>query len=258
MLATRVIPCLLLSDGLLVKTKKFASPQYIGEPVNTARIFNELEADELIVLDIRASIEGTDPDFELLAQLVDECFMPFTYGGGVRTIEAAERLLTLGMEKVVVNSAALSNLSLLTEMANAFGSQSVVGSLDVISGWLGKYKVHSRTAVKPPVSDPVEWTKCLEDAGAGEIFLNNVSRDGTWEGFDTDLASKITSSVSVPVIVSGGAGSLDHIGEVVHEGGASAVALGSMVVYQKKGFGVLVNFPDQRALSKVLQPSSKP
>jgi imidazole glycerol-phosphate synthase subunit HisF len=252
MLRVRVIPCLLLKAGSLVKTVRFRRPAYIGDPVNTVRIFNELEVDELAFLDISASVEERPPDLEVLQQIADECFMPLAYGGGIRDVATAERILQIGFEKLIVNSAAFDSPTLITDLARRFGSQAVVASIDVGRQAFGGYQVLSRSATRSQRVAPVEWARQVEALGAGEILLTSVEREGTWRGFDVALTARITREVGIPVIAHGGAGSIQHIGEVVHTGGASAVALGSLVVYQNQGMGVLVNFPDKAALARVL------
>lgn len=256
MLRVRVIPCLLLKAGGLVKTVRFRRPSYIGDPVNTVRIFNELEVDELAFLDISASVEERDPDLGQLQQIADECFMPLAYGGGIRDVATAERILQIGFEKVIVNSAAFENPRLITELARRFGSQAVIASIDVTRPAFGGYQVVSRSATRAQRRAPVEWARQVETLGAGEILLTSVEREGTWRGFDLALTARVAQAVGIPVIAHGGAGSVEDIGAAVHEGGASAVALGSMVVYQSKGMGVLVNFPDKTALARALSAAA--
>jgi cyclase len=251
-LRVRVIPCLLLRQGSLVKTVRFRKPAYIGDPINTVRIFNELEVDELAFLDVAASVEDQEPDLGVLRQIADECFMPLSYGGGIRDVATADRILQIGFEKVIVNSASFENPQLIADLARRFGSQAVVASIDVKRTVLGGYKVASRSATSVQPHGPVEWARQVERLGAGEILLTSVDREGTWQGFDVQLTARVTDAVNVPVIAHGGAGSIEHMREVVHDGGASAVALGSLVVYQNKGMGVLVNFPDKPTLTRAL------
>jgi len=248
-LRIRIIPCLLLKDGSLVKTVRFRKPAYIGDPVNTVRIFNELEVDELAFLDIDASVERRVPAFATLQRIADECFMPLAYGGGIRDVDSAERILQMGFEKLIVNSAALENPTLITELAQRFGSQAVIASIDVKRGLFGRKRVVSRSARRSHPLEPRQWAVELERRGAGEILLTSVDREGTWEGFDVALTAEVSAAVGVPLIAHGGGGSLEHIRAVIHEGRASAVALGSLVVYQSRGMGVLVNFPDRTALA---------
>ncbi len=252
MLRTRVIPALLLRNESLVKTRRFGRFTYVGDPCNTVRIFNELEVDELCFLDIMASRAGTRPAFELLADIADECFMPLAYGGGVRSAEDAERIFKIGFEKVAVSSAILEKPELVTQLAESFGSQAVIASIDVKRGVTRRPTVRGSGGRRRTGRDPVEWAKEVEDRGAGEILLTAIDREGTWTGFDLELVSSVAGAVSVPVIAHGGAASLADIQSVVRKAGASAVALGSMVVFQKKDMGVLVNFPAPAELEMTL------
>ena len=244
----RVIPCLLLQDEALVKTRKFAKPEYIGDPVNTVRIFNEMEVDEIVLLDISATPGGRGPDFRLLATLLDECFMPFTYGGGIRTVEEARRLFGMGVEKVALNSGAAARPELIGSLATAFGNQSVVASIDVRKGIFGGYEVVVEGGRRKTGIDPVAYAKQVEERGAGEILLTAVDRDGTREGYDLELISRVACAVGIPVVACGGAGSVFDLARATAEGGASAAAAGSLFVFQGKDLGVLVNFPSRRDL----------
>jgi cyclase len=252
MLKTRVIPCLQLIGDSLVKTVKFDNPAYIGDPINTVRIFNELEVDELCFLDIRATIEGRSPNISILQQISNECFMPLSYGGGVKDFQTARQIMSIGFEKIVVNSEAYKNKLLITQLMDHFGAQAVIGSIDVKKNLWGKYVVYVKDGSEKINVGPVEWAQEMQLLGAGEILLTSMDRDGTWSGFDVELTRKVTEAVSIPVIANGGAGNTSHISEVVKNGHASAVSLGSMVVYQKKEMGVLVNFPDKVELEKTL------
>jgi len=253
MLKTRVMPCLLSKNGRLVKTVKFKNPAYIGDPVNAIKIYNEKEVDELILVDITATIEQRKPSLELLTEIADECFMPLTYGGGVRDIEDMRRIFGLGIEKIAINSYALENPSFISEAAALFGSQSVVVSIDAKKNWLGRYTVFSHSGSKDTKREPSEYAQFMESMGAGEILLTSIDRDGTMEGYDTDLIKRVTSVVGIPVIACGGAGSVSDFGKAVGSGGASAVAAGSLVVYQGKNCGVLINFPTREELERVLK-----
>jgi cyclase len=253
MLRIRVIPCLQLVEESLVKTVKFGDPGYIGDPINTVRIFNELEVDELCFLDIRATLEKRRPNFKILREIADECFMPLSYGGGVNDSETAKKILSIGFEKIILNTAAIENPSLVSEIANHSGNQSVLVSIDVKRNLWGKYQVYSHDGTKKQNHNPIDLAKKMEDFGAGELLVTSIDRDGTWFGYDIDILKKISDAVNIPVIANGGAGKLDHIGEVISKTSISAVALGSMVVYQKKDMGVLVNFPNKEELDKVLK-----
>lgn len=253
MLRTRVIPCLQLIDDNLVKTVKFDNHGYIGDPINTVRIFNELEVDELCFLDIRASAQGRAPNIEILQQIANECFMPLSYGGGVKDFETAQKILSIGFEKIVLNTAAYRTPALVTQISEHFGAQAVIGSIDVKKNMWGKYQVYINDGKEKIKKDAIEWAKELEQLGIGELLITAMDKDGTWTGYDHAIISKINEVVNVPVIANGGAGNVAHIGAVVKECGVSAVAVGSMVVYQKKGMGVLVNFPDKKILEQALQ-----
>lgn len=252
MLRTRIVPVLLLRGESLVKTVRFGRFTYIGDPCNTVRIFNELEVDELIILDTTATTEGRSPNLQLLRDIANECFMPLAYGGGIRSLADARQIFGVGFEKISLNASAVETPNLIGEISETFGSQAVIASIDVRVGLAGRGEVVTRGGKTRTGLDPVIWAEKVEARGAGEILLTSVNREGTWSGFDVDLVKRVSDAVSIPVIAHGGAGKVDHIGEVVNDAGASAVALGSMVVFQKKGMGVLVNFPDSSSLEGVL------
>lgn len=252
MLRTRIIPALQLRNESLVKPIRFGKFTYVGDPCNTVRIFNELEVDELLFLDTTATRENRSPNLKVLSDIANECFMPLGYGGGIRTCEDAKAVFDIGFEKVAVNSFAMENPSFISQLAEIYGSQAIIASLDVKKNFFGHYRVRTRSGKKKTDYDPVSWAKKLEQMGAGEILLTSIDLEGTWAGFDLELVSRVTAAVNVPVIAHGGAGTIAHIADVVKNAGASAVALGSMVVFQKKGMGVLVNFPDQHKLEEAL------
>jgi len=240
--ATRIIPVLLLNKGGLYKTVKFSKPVYVGDPINAVKIFNEKEADELILLDFTATKEKREIDFAKISQIAGEAFMPMAYGGGIRNIEDARRIFHCGFEKVVLNSALFNSPDLIRSITSVFGSQAVVVSIDVRKDLFGRYRVYSCSGTKNTGKDPIDWAKDVEKQGAGEIMLNSIDRDGTWNGYDEQLIRAASSAVSIPLIASGGAGSTDDFRNAVHAG-ASAVAAGSLFVFQKKGMGVLISFP---------------
>lgn len=252
MLRTRVIPALLLRNESLVKTVRFGKFTYVGDPCNTVRIFNELEVDELLFLDITATRERRSPNLKVLADIANECFMPLGYGGGIRSLDQAKAIFDIGFEKIALNSSAVDHPDLITEIASHSGSQAVIVSIDVKQGLLGRQTVRTQSGKHNTHHDPVAWARAVESRGAGEILLTSIDREGTWDGFDLDLVSRVATAVHIPVIAHGGAGNVEHIGQVVKKAHASAVALGSMVVFQKKGMGVLVNFPDSKTLEAVL------
>lgn len=253
MLRVRIIPALLLRQGSLVKTRQFKGADYIGDPCNTLRIFNELEVDELAVLDISASRERRGPDFGLLSDIASECFMPLSYGGGLRTFDDAARVFATGFEKIIVNSHAFDRPEFVTEIAEVYGSQAVVASFDVGHDWLGRERLYSHSGRRARGRDPVAWAREMEERGAGEILLTSIEREGTWQGLDIALVRRVADAVSVPVIAQGGARDVTDLRQVVVEGGASSVAVGAMVVYQKRGCGVLVNFPERAELERALK-----
>lgn len=248
MLRTRVIPAMLLRNGALVKTRRFGRFEYIGDPCNTLRIFNELEVDELVVLDIMATRAGREPDYRLLEDIASECFMPLAYGGGIGSREQAKRIFDIGFEKVILNSHAHRRPELVDEIAERYGRQAVVASIDVKRSLFGSEQVWTRAGTRKTGRDPVEWAKELARRGAGEILLTSIEQEGTWEGFDIELIRRVSQAVDVPVVAQGGASGVDDVVAAVRDGGASSVAVGAMVVYQKKDFGVLVNFPEQETL----------
>lgn len=253
MLRIRVMPVLLLRDESLVKTIKFGKYTYIGDPCNTVRIFNELEVDELIFLDINATRSKRKPNVKLLADIANECFMPLAYGGGIKTFSEAKEILTIGFEKVAVNSSAIENPQIISELAEHFGSQAVIVSIDVKKDFLGRNRVWGNSGKSNSKLDPVSWAREAERLGAGEILLTAINHEGSWSGFDLQLIRDVANAVNIPVVAHGGAGKIEDIGDAVKKGQASAVALGSMVTFQKKGMGVLVNFPDELKLREVLK-----
>ncbi|MHA6643013.1 AglZ/HisF2 family acetamidino modification protein [Mesorhizobium sp. A623] len=245
----RVIPVLLLCGLGLVKTKKFKDPIYIGDPINVVRIFSEKEADEIIILDIEASKEGRGPNFELIAEIAGECLMPMAYGGGITSYEEVRKLIRSGVEKVVINSvAATLSTQVITEAAQAFGSQAVVGAIDIKKSLLKGYRVTAKSGTIETALQLEDHARALVAAGAGEILINNVDADGTMAGFDEKLIRRVADAVDVPVVACGGAGSIDHLVSAIHEGGASAVAAGSIFVFHGKHRAVLINYnPEQFA-----------
>ncbi len=252
MLRPRVMPVLLLRGEGLVKGIQFKDYQYIGDPINAVKIFNEKEVDELIFLDISATKENRTPRLEFIEKIADECFMPFAVGGGIKSVKDIREILYAGAEKVSINTAAVENPVLIKEAANLFGSQSVVVSIDVKKKrWGGGYNVYTHTGSKRTELDPVHWAIQAVELGAGEILLNSIDRDGTMQGYDLDLIGQVARAVDVPVIVCGGAGKVEDFGEAVHCG-ASAVAAGSMFVFHGRKRAVLINFPTSGQLESVL------
>ena len=251
MLTPRLIPCLLLRGEALVKTVRFKDPAYVGDPANTIRIYNEKEVDEIILLDIRAGRERHAPNLPLLKDLTSECFMPLAYGGGLETLQQMDQLFTAGIEKVAINTAAHRRPALITEAAREFGSQAIVVSVDVALNWRRKYDVRVQGGTQSTGMDPVTAARQAQDAGAGELLLTSIDRDGTFEGYDLKLVKSVASAVSVPVVSAGGARDLADVRAVVREAGSSAAAVGSMVVYQGPHRAVLINYPAQKQLREL-------
>lgn len=250
MIQARVIPCLLLRGNGLVKTRKFKDAVYVGDPVNAVRIFSDKEADEIVILDIDASREGREPNYELIAEMAGEAFMPVAYGGGVRSLEQVRRLIRSGVEKVVINTLATESLDTIRAAVEVFGSQAIVGAVDVRRKLLGGYVVVAKSASETTKLNLQQHIQALVQAGVGELLINDVDRDGCMIGYDMALVRSVTQ-VPVPVVVCGGAGTLEHLREAVLDGGASAVAAGSMFVFHGKHRAVLINYPKAIELSKL-------
>jgi cyclase len=245
MLRPRVIPCLLVRNKGLVKTVKFDAGKYIGDPINAVKIFNEKESDELIVLDIDASTIGIAPNFGLIEKLAAESRMPLCYGGGIKTVEQAKKIIGLGVEKVAISSEAVNNPLLISAIANEIGSQSVVVVLDVKKRLFGKYEVMTHNGNKKTGLMAPEFAKRVESLGAGEVVINSIDRDGQMQGYDLTLAVKIRESISIPITILGGAGSLNDIQALVKDCGVIGAAVGSLFVFKGKYRAVLINYPSQ-------------
>jgi cyclase len=241
----RIIPCLLYNGSGLVKTVRFKKPYYIGDPINAIKIFNEKEVDELILLDIMATKEKRRPNFDKIADMASEAFMPFAYGGGAKKYEDFERLYTLGVEKVIINSLIHENPDIIKKVVDNYGAQALVACVDFKKPLFGEKTVYSYIGhkIKYSLKDYVLYL--TETLGVGEIMLQSTDRDGTWEGYDQEITKDVLRSVNVPVIACGGCGSTNDIIKVLYDVDASAAAVGSMAVYSKKGLGVLINFPER-------------
>jgi cyclase len=238
-------------DGDLVKTVNFRAPRYVGDPVNAVKLFNEMEVDELVVIDIGASRNGTPSDRELIADLATEAFMPIAYGGGVNSAAEAARLSAIGVEKIIVDSGAIANPELVSDIAARLGSSSTVGSISVCRDRRGRLQVFDPARRTRTDADPVDRARQLVALGAGEIMLNDVDRDGTYKGFDTMLIEQVARAVEVPVIACGGAGSVADLAAGI-AAGASAVAAGSLFMFFSSQRGVLINYPDEPELAAVM------
>jgi cyclase len=244
MLYPRIIPCLLVHKKGLVKTTKFKDPKYVGDPINAVKIFNEKEVDELIVVDIDATREGKEPDYKMIENLAAECRMPFCYGGGIKTVEQAQKIFSLGVEKIAVSSVAIENPSLIAAMAERVGNQSVVVVLDVKKKTFGsKYELYTHNGTKATGIDPIAFATAMQKTGAGEIVINSIDQDGAMKGYDMNLINKIRDVISIPLTVLGGAGSMDDIGNMIQEQGIIGVAAGSLFVFKGKYRAVLINYP---------------
>lgn len=248
MLQVRVIPCLLWKDGGLVKTVKFKSPNYIGDAINAIRIFNEKEVDELMVLDIEASLKGKKPNIELIRQIASECFMPLCYGGGISTIEDIKSVLSLGVEKVAINSKAVEDPKFIREAAQTYGSSTIVACIDYKKSFWGRLQVTKKSGTVHSKFNPLEFAQLMEEMGAGEIVMSAIDRDGTMNGYDYDLLMKVTENVTIPVIAMGGAGKTSHFSAAVEKSHVSAVAAGSLFVYQGPHRAVLISYPKRKDL----------
>lgn len=248
----RVIPVLLLQKGGLVKSVRFKNPTYVGDPINAVKIFNEKEIDEIVILDIDATRANRGPNMQQLKQIAGEAFIPLAYGGGISSIEEIKSLFYLGVEKVILNYAAFHHPELITEAAKLVGAQSVVVSIDVKKDLFGKYRVYTKNGTENTGLEPVGFARKMEEAGAGEIFLNSIDRDGSFEGYDLNLIKKVTSAVHIPVIACGGASKVEDFKEAVVQAQASAVAAGSMFVFQGPHRAVLITYPKQEELKQKL------
>jgi len=241
-LRPRVIPCLQLRNRSLVKTLRFKDPVYLGDPVNAVKIFNDKEADELIVLDITATLDGREPNFEFIAEFASECFMPLAYGGGIRTAAHVSQLFAIGVEKAVINTAAFGD-GVVTAAAREHGSQSIVVSMDVKKGLLGGYEVYVRSGTQRTRLGPAQYARRMEEAGAGELFVNFIDLEGTQSGYNAPVLAEIAEAVRIPVIGCGGAGSLEHMRSAFRSTGVAALAAATMFVLHGKHRAPLISFP---------------
>lgn len=253
MLRPRIIPCLLISNGGLVKTVRFGSPTYVGDPINAVKIFNEKESDELIVIDIDATARGAEPDFRRIANLAAECRMPLCYGGGVKTAEQAKRMVGLGVEKVAVSSAATEDPPLISRLAQAVGCQSVVVVLDVRSTRGGTYEVWTRNGARRTGKLLEHAVAEAEALGAGEIVVNAIEHDGVMQGYDLELARRTRASTRLPMTVLGGAGSLDDMGNLIETCGVVGAAAGSLFVFKGTYRAVLISYPSQERKDELVR-----
>lgn len=253
----RVIPVLLIRNKGLVKTFKFENPKYVGDPINAVKIFNEKEVDELIVLDIEATQEHREPHYDFLREIVSECFSPIGYGGGVTNIQQIQKITQSGIEKIIINTACIVSPTFLKDATRNFGSSTIVAAMDVKKNLLGKYTVYSHAGSKNTGIDPLTHAQRLQDLGAGELFINNIDRDGMMNGYDHSLIHKIAETVNIPVIACGGAKDVDDLIAVIAQSGASAAAAGSLFVFHGKHKAVLITYPEYQLISKRLASAPK-
>lgn len=256
MLRPRIIPCLLVQNGGLVKTTAFGRPKYVGDPINAVKIFNEKEADELAVFDIDATAEGREPNFRLIEQFAAECRMPLCYGGGVTTVEQARRIIGLGVEKVSVSTAAIEHPDLVPAMADAVGAQSVVVVLDVKAGGADGYEIWTRNGTRNTKQSPFAVARSLAGRGVGELVINSIDRDGAMKGYDLPLAQKMRETVTLPMTFLGGAGSLADIGALIAGCGTVGAAAGSLFVFKGPYRAVLINYPSPAQKEALIRPKA--
>lgn len=248
----RVIPALLLADEAMVKTTRFANPTYLGDPINVINLFNRFEVDEIALLDIGATVRGRVPAYDLIERLASECWVPLSYGGGIASYEDARTVLSIGVEKVILGAVAYTKPNVISEVAATYGSQAVVVSVDVRRTTAGRGEVFIESGRRPTGMDPPAYARRAEAAGAGEIFLNDIDRDGTMIGYDLTLVQDVVAAVGIPVIACGGAGERADLAGPIKRGGAAAVAAGSIFVFRGRERGVLINFPDRDQLEQLL------
>lgn len=246
MLYPRIIPCLLVHNKGLVKSVKFSNYKYVGDPINAVKIFNEKEVDELMVVDIDATAESREPDYKMIENLAAECRMPLCYGGGIKTTEQAQRIFSLGVEKIAISSVALENPNLISQIAERVGNQSVIIVIDVKKkSFSSRYEIWTNNATKNTEKDPIEFAKLCESLGAGEIIINSIDQDGTMKGYDFNIIDKVRESISLPMTVLGGVGTLDDIGKLISKHGIIGAAAGSLFVFKGKYKAVLINYPNR-------------
>jgi cyclase len=251
MLRTRVIPVLLLKERGLVKGQQFKNHKYVGDPLNVVKIFNEKEVDELVFLDISATNENRGPDFDLLADIASEAFMPFAYGGGVKTVKQVERLFSIGVEKAIINTAAFLDVKFVKESVVVAGSQSIVVSMDIKKSLLGSDEVYVNNGKINTKLDPVTYAKKMQDLGVGELIVNSVDREGTSKGYDIKLLETVSNAVEIPVIGLGGAGCLQDLADAKNQTNVSGLAAGDLFVFHGKHKAVLITYPKYLELEKL-------
>ncbi|NCP84877.1 MAG: imidazole glycerol phosphate synthase subunit HisF [Bacteroidetes bacterium] len=253
MLRPRIIPSLLIQDNGLVKTVNFKNPKYVGDPINAVKIFNEKAVDELAIFDIDATVLEKKPNYSLIERLASQSMMPLCYGGGVKTAEQAQRIFSLGIEKIALSSSVLHNPQLITQIAERVGAQSVIVVLDVKKKLLGGYEVYTHNGKKATGINPFKFAADAQELGAGEIVINSIDRDGVMKGYDLDLIAKVREKITLPMTVLGGAGSLNDIEKVIDIHGVIGVAAGSLFVFKGPYKAVLINYPSQLEKNKIFK-----
>ena len=252
MLNPRITPCLLVHNKGLVKTVKFKDSKYVGDPINAVKIFNEKEVDELIVLDIDATVENREPDYKMIENLANECRMPLCYGGGIKTASQAQRILSLGVEKIAISSIVFDNPRLIKEISTKVGSQSVVIVFDVKKKLFGGYEIYTHNAKNKIKQDLFELVEKVQNLGAGEIVINSIDNDGVMKGYDLDLIERVINMSNIPMTVLGGAGTLEDIGKAIEKFGIIGCAAGSLFVFKGKYKAVLINYPSQEKKNLII------
>lgn len=253
MLRPRIIPSLLIHDNGLVKTVNFKNPKYVGDPINAVKIFNEKEVDELAIFDIDATALGAEPNYSLIERFANQSRMPLCYGGGVKTVEQAQRIFSLGVEKIALSSAVIQNPHLISEISERVGAQSVIVVLDVKKKLLGGYEVYTHNGKKATGINPVKFVEQAQQLGAGEIVINSIDKDGVMKGFDMELIEKVRDKISLPMTVLGGAGSLADIEKVIKAHGIIGIAAGSLFVFKGPYKAVLINYPNQQEKAQIFK-----
>lgn len=253
MLRPRIIPSLLIQDNGLVKTVNFKNPKYVGDPINAVKIFNEKEVDELAIFDIDATVKNIEPNYSLIERLANQSRMPLCYGGGVKTVEQAQKIFSLGIEKIALSSAVLKDPSLITKIAERVGAQSVIVVLDVKKKTFGGYEIYTHNGKKATGLDPVKFVEKAQQLGAGEIVINSIDQDGVMKGYDMTLIQKIREKTSLPLTVLGGAGSLSDIEKVIDSHGVIGVAAGSLFVFKGIYKAVLINYPSKEEKNEMFK-----
>tara|TARA_B110000014_G_scaffold262962_1_gene258293 strand:+ start:416 stop:1177 length:762 start_codon:yes stop_codon:yes gene_type:complete len=248
----RVIPVLLLVGNGVYKTKNFKNPQYIGDPINAVKIFNEKEVDEIIIIDILATSNNREINYDLINDIASEAFIPICYGGGIKNIKQITKLLKIGIEKVCINNAALNNIEFVNKAAKDFGSSTIVGSIDTKKNLFGKNFVYSNRGIKNTGIDALKFSKHLENNGVGELLITSIDKEGSFKGYEIDILKNISEQVNIPVIANGGAGRLDDMKKVLVEAKVSAVAAGSLFVYYGRHNAVLINYPDRLIIENLV------